>query len=291
MLPRRQTLSVIIPAYNAADTLGEQLDALKAQEYDGDWEIVVVDNGSTDTTVQVVQDYQRLMPNLHLVHAPEKQNVAYARNVGAQAARGDAFLFCDADDVVAPGWLSALAKALEKHDVVVGAVEVQTLNPFVRPRQPYAEVGAKHLAANFLPYVITCNAGVSRQAFESVGGFSEDLPKSADVDLSWRLQLRGYSIHDVPAAVVHYRYRKTLRAIWEQSVLIGEAEVNLYRHFAAYGMPQSSIRKALQSYKWLIKRAPRLGSMKHKERMKWVRRAGGCWGRLRGSLRYRTLYL
>lgn len=65
-------LSVIIPAHNAANTLGEQLEALKAQEYDGNWEIVVVNNGSTDNTVKVIQDYQHLMPHLRLVHALER---------------------------------------------------------------------------------------------------------------------------------------------------------------------------------------------------------------------------
>jgi glycosyltransferase involved in cell wall biosynthesis len=229
---RRRLLSVIIPAYNAADTLGVQLDALKAQDYNGDWEIVVVNNGSTDNTAKVVQDYQRLMPHLRLVHGLAKQNPSYARNTDAQAARGDAFLFCDADDVVAPGWVSALAEALEKHDVVFGAIEMQTLNQYTRPNL-YGR-NAKVLFLDFLPRAVGCNFAISREAFEAVGGFSQDFPRGQDVDISWRLQLRGYSLHDAPAAVVYYRDRTTLLAIWKQGVSNGQAYVNLYRHFAAY---------------------------------------------------------
>jgi glycosyltransferase involved in cell wall biosynthesis len=288
---RCRLLSVIIPACNAAATLGEQLDALRAQEYDGDWEIIVVDNGSINDTAQVIQDRQRLMPHLCFVTAVAKQGSAYARNAGTQIARGDAFLFCDADDIVAPGWLSALAKALEKHDLVAGAVEMQTLNPSVRPRQPYAEVGAKYLAADFMPYAIGCNFAVSREAFEAVGGFAEDLLRGSDVDLSWRLQLRGYSIQDAPEAVVHYRLRDKLWPMWKMSVSLGKAQVQLYRRFSVHGMPRASRREVFQKYKRLIRKAPYLWRMERKARLQWAHRAGVCWGRLLGSLRHRTLYL
>lgn len=288
---RRRLLSVIIPAYNAADTLGEQLDMLNAQDYDGDWEIVVANNGSTDQTAEVVQNYQHSMPNLRLVHVPMRQNRSYARNMGVQEARGDAFLFCDADDVVTPGWVSALAKALEKHDVVIGPVETHTLSR-LSPREPYYHPRSlKEPYLNFLPVALSCNCAISREAFEAVGGFSEEFPREQDVDLSWRLQLHGYSIHIAPAALVYYRHRGTPGAIWKQAVECGEAEVNLFRHFAAYGMPRPSVKEVLRRYKGLIRRVPRLWDAQPFARVVWLRQVGFCWGRLRGSLRYRTLYL
>jgi len=125
---RRQLLSVIMPVYNAAATLDQQLNALNAQVFDGHGEIVAVDNRSTDDSVRVIRQYQQQMPYLRLVQAGEKQGRAYACNVGAQAAKGDVFIFCDADDVVASGWLAALAEALEQHDFVAGTIEVQALN-------------------------------------------------------------------------------------------------------------------------------------------------------------------
>ncbi len=290
---QRPMLSVIIPACNAAHVLGEQLEALKAQEYDGDWEIVVVNNCSTDGTADLVQDYQRLMPNLYLVHALARQNASYyARNVGVQAARGEALLFCDADDVVAPGWLRALAEAFEKHDLVAGAVKVDTLNQSAPWRSPPL-TGVERPALGFLPYVIGCNLAVSREAFEAINGYSEQFLSNGDVDLAWRLQLHGYTIHDAPA-LVHYRYRDTLKALWKQYVKYGYYNTLVYRHFASYGMPRSSTRRAiLRLYKRLIRQGLRflLRRGEPRERSVWLSEVALRWGRILGSLRHRTLYL
>ncbi|HXV43656.1 MAG TPA: glycosyltransferase [Anaerolineae bacterium] len=288
--PRYQLLSVIIPAYNAASTLEQQLEALKAQTYEGKWEIVVVDNCSTDKTVELVHEYQRQLPHLRLVHAPKKRNRSYARNIGAQAARGEVLLFCDADDVIAADWITALANALEVHDFVCGVVEAQTLNP-CPPQTQYSEKGANYSYLNFLPIALGGNFAISREAFEAVDGFSEEFPRCQDVELSWRLQLQGYPIHHEPTAIIHGRYRGEIWPIWQRSVMAGEADVKLYRLYAAHGMPQSSVREALQTYKSLIKKAPRLLFMPHCKRINWMRRAGRSWGRLWGSLRYRALYL
>ena len=283
-------VSVIIPTYNAANTLAEQLEGLKAQTYDGDWEILIVNNRSTDATVNVVQDYQRVMPNLRLVRAMERQGRAYACNVGAQLAQGGAFIFCDADDVAAHGWLSVLAEALEKHHVVAGAIEVHTLNQSAPWRPcPFNCDGRPIL--NFLPHAMGCNMAISREAFETVGGFCEDALFIEDGDISWRLQLQGYTIHYVPAAVMHHRYRETLQEMCKQIVSYSAAHVCLFKRFAVHGMPRSSITEALKRYKWLIKRAPFLLVGDRQDKEKWSYFAAFRWGRLLGSLRYRILYL
>ncbi len=289
--PHHLTLSVIIPVYNVINTLSEQLEALKAQEYDGDWEIIVVDNRSTDTTVDLVRDYQSSMPHLRLVYALEKQSAYYARNVGTQAARGDAFIYCDADDIVSSGWLKAFAKALQKHDLVAGILNVDTLNQSA-PCRAAPSTGAKRPVMDFLPYVIGCNMAVSREAFEAVNGYSEQFLSSGDVDLTWRLQLHGYTIHDAPA-LVHYRYRDTLWALWKQYVKYGYYNTLVYRHFAVYGMPRPSTRYVLRQYKKLIKQGIRflLGRVTPQERSVWLSKVALRWGRILGSLRHRTFYL
>lgn len=283
-------LSVIIPIYNGARTLGEQLNALLAQEYEGEWEIIAVDNRSTDQSVQVVQSYQARMSHLRLVYAGGKQSKGYAANMGVRAARGQAFIFCDQDDVVGPGWLAAFATALEVSDFVAGSLEESRLNQTAPPRPVFGN-GTQSRVLGFLPHASGCNMGVSRQALESVGGFSEDFPTSDDVDLSWRLQLHGYTLRDAPEALVHYRYRQSYGGLWRQIQGYAEAQVHLYRRFARHGMPPSSIRKALRNYKWVIRHLPSLFWGSTKERAGWIFRAAACWGRLKGSIRYRTLYL
>ena len=191
-------ISVIIPAYNSANTIGQQLDAIAAQQYEGKWEVIVSDNGSSDGTGRVVKEFQKTMPHLHLVSAYEKQGPAYARNVGAKAARGTAFIFCDADDQVMPGWLAAMANAVDKHNLVVGALEVKTLNPTNPSKSRFGNNGMNDRLLNFWPYAITANCAISRKAFETAGGFSEEFQKDMDVELSWRLRLLGFPVHEAP---------------------------------------------------------------------------------------------
>lgn len=283
-------LSVIIPIYNGASTLGEQLNALMAQEYEGQWEIIAVDNRSTDDSVQVIQRYQVMIPHLRLVYARDKQSKGYAVNVGVRAARGHAFIFCDQDDVVAPGWLAAFARALQGHDFVAGSLEESLLNQ-TSPSRPIFGNGTQKRVLGFLPHASGCNSGISRQALEAVGGFSEDFPISDDVDLSWRLQLHGYTLHDAPDAIVHYRYRKSYWGLWRQIQGYAEAQTHLYCRFAPHGMPRSSGWNALRNYGWVVRRLPSLFLGPGTERARWIFKAATCWGRLKGSIRYRTFYL
>ncbi len=287
---RRQLVSVIMPVYNAATTLAPQLDALNSQVFDGDWEIVAVDNRSTDDSVAVIRQYQQQMPHLRLVGAEEKQGRAYACNVGARAAKGDVFLFCDADDVVAPGWLAALARALEQHEFVAGTIDVEALNQSKAWRHHPGNFATRRNLF-FLPFACGALMALSREAFERVGGFSERASFCEDIELSWRLQLQGYVLHPVPDAVVQYRYRETLQAMWKQNVRYGAAHVYLYKQFASYGMPRSSLRGVYYKYRGLVIELPYLLGGEESRRAHFLRKVALCWGRLCGSLRYRTVYL
>lgn len=287
---RRQLVSVIMPVYNAAATLDQQLNALKTQVFDSHWEIVAVDNRSTDDSVTVIRQYQQQMPYLRLVQAGEKQTASYARNVGAREAKGDVFLFCDADDVVAPGWLAALAQALEQHDFVASTIEVEVLNES-KPWRSNPGNWATRRNLRFLPFAAGALMALSREAFDRVGGFNEEAPIGEDIEISWRLQLQGYPLYPVPDAVVHYRYRDTRQAMWKQNVCYGEAHAYLYKQFASCGMPRSSLRGTWYSYRRLITRLSHLLWGEETQKAQLLREAALCYGRLRGSLRYRTFYL
>lgn len=288
---RRRFVSVIIPVHNAAATLGQQLNALNTQVFNGQWEIVAVDNCSTDDSIAVIRQYQQHMPHLRLVQADERKTAAYARNVGARAAKGGVFLFCDADDVVAPGWLTALAEALEQHEFVASTMEDKILNEGKAKRSDDYGNWATRKNLSFLPFAAGALMALSREAFERVGGFDESTPIGEDVEFSWRLQLQGYALYPVPTAVVHYRYRETLQAVWKQTVNYGEAHVYLYKRFASCGMPCPSVRKVYWTYKSLITRLPHLLWGDEAQKGEMLRMAAICYGRLRGSLRYRTVYL
>ena len=280
--------SVIMPVYNCAATIAAQFDALRGQDTDVSWEIVVVDDGSTDDTVSLIESYRQTMPGLRLTRAPQRRGIAYARNVGVANARGRILLFCDADDIVAPGWLAAMIRALGRHDFVVGRVEVGALNSGVTEK--YGNNGLRDSLLNFLPYAIGCNLGITRRAFESVGGFSTRYRRCSDVELSWRLQLAGYSLHEVPEAEIYYRYRTTAWSHWKAAFAFSQAHTALYKDFAVHGAKRSPAKDVLTRYKNIFRGVPRWKKMSQRNRIGWAFNVGVTLGRLWGSLRFRTLY-
>ncbi len=129
------SLSVIIPVRNGADLLRYQLEALAQQDFDGQWETIVADNGSTDDLPAVIEQYAGRLPGLRRVDASGRVGASHARNVGVRAARGDHLLFVDADDVVSAGYLQAMHQALLGAPLTAGRLDVGALN-VVRPRWP-----------------------------------------------------------------------------------------------------------------------------------------------------------
>jgi glycosyltransferase involved in cell wall biosynthesis len=278
----------VIPVRNAADTLGQQLDALSGQTYSGRWEVVVADNGSTDESVAVARNWLRTRCKVRIVDASSRPGSSFARNSGAEHAHGDFLAFCDADDVVAPGWLAAMAAAARDFDVVTGPQDAGGINPahVVHWRPPRATALAN---AGFLPYAPSCNLGVWADVYKRTGGFREDYPQAHDVEWSWRAQLASFTLGFADDAVVRYRYRPTLRGVARQAYLSGLDSARLYRDYSARGMSRPRLRRSLRVWLWLVIRLPYLGS--RTRRGIWVRRAGEAWGRLRGSARFRVVFL
>src|SRR6476661_4663287 len=116
--PSPRSISVIIPVHNGADTIAEQLAALASQTYAGDWEVILADNGSTDTTTKIAELWRSRLPRLSIIDASERAGSSFARNLGAGHAAGDFLAFCDADDIVVPDWLTSLAAAARDFDAV-----------------------------------------------------------------------------------------------------------------------------------------------------------------------------
>jgi glycosyltransferase involved in cell wall biosynthesis len=281
-------ISVIIPCLNAAGTIATQLEALAAQCWSEPWEVIVADNGSTDGTRTVVERYRERFRNFRVVDASDRMGAAHARNVGARFAVGEALVFCDADDAVAPGWLAAIGDALVKHEFVASRMEWERLNPpwIYRNRGKTQQEGLERVS--YPPYLLIAGGsglGVKRSIHKAVGGFDESLPAVEDNDYCCRLQLAGVKLHFVPDAVVQTRYRTTLRGMFYQARLWAQYRVLLYKRYRLPGETQvHPWRWYAREWQRLLQRLPQLRSQE--ARVNWIWRLGWQIGRLQGSLRY-----
>lgn len=283
--------TVVVPVYNVGPTIDAQLEALAAQTFRGPWEIVVADNGCTDDTLTRLERWRPCLPPVRVVDAKATRGVAHARNVGLRAARGDLLLICDGDDRVEPGWLAAMAAALEEHPLVTGRIELTTLN---RAEQ-YAWTGdadrrAVPVGYSHLPYAAGGNLGMWRTVFEEVGTFDESLRRAEDIDFSWRAHELGIGVHYVDDAVLHVRMRETARAVFRSALRGGLAEPGLYRRHGRHGMPRAGWDEVRREWRWLVRRVPAV-IRGEADRQQWAHWAGKRVGRVVGSLRNRTQFL
>ena len=224
-------VSVVICCRNSASTLADTLDAVARQEYGGWWEVVVVDNGSTDDTAAVARRFESRVPDLRVVPVPNPGHQARALNVGIRESKSDILVLLDSDDEVGPDYLLHMAKALERHDFVGAAMDVTRLNaPELLGRRDQLQVDGIDSFCGYLPAVVGAAMGVRREPIERIGGFDENLPTQHDLDISWRLAAAGVEPAFVPDATLHYRYRPSARATFLQEFGYGDGEVVAIPH-------------------------------------------------------------
>lgn len=285
-------LSIIIPAHNEAATIGQQLEALTAQHWDGSWELLVVDNCSTDATAEVVGSFSRRDGRVRLVHATEVPSRNYARNVGIHASRGTAFALTDADDIVGPDWLGAMGDALRDHELVTGPLELDRLNP----PELSGSRGRRHewkspMFWEVFPYAHGNNIGMQRAAWDRIGGFDEDprLIGSEDLEISMRAWMNDIVLYFAIDAVVHYRYRTDPRVLWQQARRYGRSRPMVVRKLREAGRPRPPRFAGWRSWVWLGVHLPDLRTAAGRAGWVWV--AGNRLGQLEGSIRYRSLFV
>lgn len=286
-----QLVSVIIPVLNEERYLGAQLAALAGQTYDGAWELVVVDNGCTDGSFEVVEEWRTALPELIVVDASARRGLNWARNAGASAAQGDFLAFCDADDVVDPGWLHALVEAGKSADIVGGSLEHHSLNDSLRLAwRPTERVSGFSVYHDFLPSVPGGNCGVWATVAQQLGWDPGYAFGGSDIEFSWRAQQAGYRVVHTYDAVVSVRFRRHLHQYAWQWFRYGAAGPRLFRRFRDEGMAREDLGEALADWKWSIRHFHHLFGPSER-RGYWVRNASWRLGRLAGSLRYRVIYL
>ncbi len=212
-------VSVIIPARNAAATLPACLDALRRQTGEPPaFEVVVVDDGSTDDTAAVAEAAGARVERM--AHAGR----AAARNRGAEVARGALLLFTDADCVPTADWVARLAAPFADASVAGARGVYRTRQRSLVARFVQLEYEDKYRLLKPLQdidFVDTYSAAYRREVFLTNGGFDPTLPFDEDQDFSFRLANRGHRLVFAPDAVVYHHHAESLRAYASKKSRIG----------------------------------------------------------------------
>lgn len=200
---RSPAMSVVVPTLDVAATLGALLDGVVAERVPGGFELVIVDNGSSDGTRALARSYAD-RADVRVLDASDRRGPGAARNLGVQDARGEGIVFLDGDDVISPGYLAAMQRALEEYDLVGSATDPRPMgSDEVAPGGVPILQGVDGLRTGFLPWSSSSNLGVRRTVFLAVGGFDEGMRYgSEDQDLCWRVQTDGGTIGFVPDAIL-----------------------------------------------------------------------------------------
>ena len=232
-------VSVIIPIFNRAETLEKCLQTLAAQRYPH-FEVIVVDDGSGDEAAgKTVERLGR--PDFQIISLPENQGVAAARNAGMRKARGDVFVFSDADCFFENDWLRDLVRPLSSPRTGCSG----------GPDQAPAVAGLKGKCIDYSMHSLIasggirrgecrlakyspagCNMAIKREVVERVGAFDPSLRRRGEEkELEHRMRMCGYDIVYVKSARVWHHRRPTITSFARQTFFSGMARTDIVRRF------------------------------------------------------------
>ncbi len=226
-LERYPRVSVVVCSYNAERTMEACLASLEKLNYP-DYEVIVVNDGSTDRTLEISQRF----PYCRIISQPNK-GLSVARNVGADAATGEIVAYTDSDCVADPDWLAYLVAKMEAAQLMAcgGPNFPPPENSLVPAAVAVSPGGPTHvlLSDDVAEHIAGCNMAFRRDVLLRMGGF-DPIYRAAgdDVDICWRFQDAGYTIGFSPAAVVWHFRRNTVKAYFGQQRGYGKAEALVY---------------------------------------------------------------
>lgn len=225
-------VSIIIPTYNRAHLLGRAIQSVLDQTHQ-DFELIIVDDGSTDNTEEIVRSFSD--ERIRYIKHDKNRGGAAARNTGIKAARGEYIAFQDSDDEWLPEKLEKQIRVFETVPPEVGVVYTgfhrlennkKTYIPSSKITQKEGYIFSSLLKGNF---VTTQAVLVKRECFERAGMFDENLPRLQDWELFIRIsKYYHFKCIDEPLVISYYQPRSISA---DQNALIRALELILERHF------------------------------------------------------------
>ncbi|MFZ2504524.1 MAG: glycosyltransferase family A protein [Nocardioides sp.] len=278
-------LTVVITTCNRSAVLEEALESVALQTWDGDWEVIILDNGSTVENPQTLHRWVDKMPvPTRVIVATERHNPSYARNKAVACSLATSIAFVDDDDVVSPGWVEAIGRALRTHEFVGSKFDYDRLNdPALATLNSFqSERLGRHFGAEI---VASGGSGCRRNLWNEVGGSDEAFRVAEDVDFSLRIALRGgIAPHFCSGAIYHVRLRDGAGPAFARGKRRGRAEVQLFAaHRDAFGVSADSGTRVAARWARLLLQLPT--TISPRRRVHWAEQAGRRLGRLGSSVR------
>lgn len=203
------SISVIIPAYNACETIVDCVESALSGVVKP-LEVIVVDDCSTDGTARTVEALVARHPNeIKLIRSPRNAGPARARNIGASAARGEYFFFVDSDTTLLPDTLKNFLRRIPDADAVSGIYHEEPLNDCAAARYKAYLIAYLFGRVSVFPYdvFVSSSAGIRPDVFKALGGFNEQMPWGMDVeneDFGHRIAARYRLLMDPSITVRHH---------------------------------------------------------------------------------------
>lgn len=222
VLPR---VTVIVPAYNAGEQIKLLIESLLNVDYPEELlEIIIIDNGSTDDTKEIIRKYP-----VTLLTEDRIQSSYAARNMGVAHARHEVLAFTDSDCVVKPDWIHKGVRAMARADLVAGRIE------FVFSPQPTAAElydAMVHMQNDYLldaySGAATANLFVKASIFKDIGMFRDDVQSGGDMMWTRLAKSSGYTIIYVPEVVVSHPTRR-MKELFRKGFRLGAGTYGIYR--------------------------------------------------------------
>lgn len=229
--------SIIIPVYNRPQEIEELLESLSLQTYANTFEVLIIEDGSTDKSDLIAEKYKSKL-NIQYFFK-ENSGAGASRNYGMQQANGNYFIILDSDVIVPPQYVSEVEKVLAENytDAFGGPDAAHESFTTMQKAINYSMTsvlttggirGKKKSVGTFQPR--SFNFGISKTAFDITNGFT-DLRTGEDIDLTFRLWESGFKTQLIDKAFVYHKRRSTLRQFYKQTFAFGTARPKLNKRY------------------------------------------------------------
>lgn len=231
------SFSVIIPVYNRPQEINELLESFTKQDFQDDFEIIIVEDGSEKSSKEIVETYTNSL-NIRYFYK-ENTGAGASRNYGMQRANGNYFIILDSDVIVPKHYLQEVKKVLKNEytDAFGGPDAAHKSFTNLQKAINYSMTsmlttggirGKKNAIGKFQPR--SFNLGLSKKAFEKTKGFSR-MKAGEDIDLTFRLWQSGFKTQLIKKAFVYHKRRSTVKQFFKQTFAFGKARPILNKKY------------------------------------------------------------